>query len=189
MSFLIVASLPLGLHTYLLPLATLALDTCFLPFGFGNSYVRRLISGLKPADAPPTTWAVQLTFSPRSCSGPRALLDDADDFGFLCVRDSGLEYYGDSVRFTLPASQIATVRLAGGGLRGMFIPGTRIRLTLNGAVTGLQPPSPQSPAQSAEKPPELVFAERSTLLLPHSRRTTAALFQALSKTHAGAARG
>lgn len=164
-AMLAVASIPLGTVTLLLPLGVLAAVTLFLPFGFGNRHVARLLRGL-PQPAAPHPLAVQLTLTPRVCSGIRALLEDADDFGWLAVSDSHLLYEGDAVQFAVPLNRVRAIQRRNIGFRGLFVSGSRIRIELEPALEG------------GKKSFEV--AERSTLFLPRSRRVTAVLFERLS---------
>ena len=97
-------------------------------------------------------------------SGLRGLLEDADDIGCLSFTSSEFVFHGDSVKLSVPFDQIERVRRQNVGLRGLFVYGPRIEL----AVSGL--PNIKS----------LEFAERSSWLLPTSRRTTRKLFECLS---------
>jgi len=82
-SILIVSVLRLSVLTFLVPLVTISVATFFLPFGFGNSYVGRLVRPLRPQQGPlAAVFLVQLTCLPRTRSGLLALLEDADDIGF-----------------------------------------------------------------------------------------------------------
>ena len=156
-SVLVVSVLKFGLHTALIPLLAVAITALFLPFGLGNSYVARLVRAVKPATAGDLkTFIVQLTFSPRIRSGMRALLEDADDVGYLSFSASELVFQGDSVRLSLPRACIKAVRPQNIGLRGLFVYGRRIGVVVSGL------PNVES----------LEFAERSSWLLPASRRIT-----------------
>src|SRR5690348_14090975 len=88
-AILLVSVLRLGTLTFLLPLATICAATFFLPFGFGNFYVARLARPLLPrTEGPERVFLVQLTCRPRQRAGLLALLEDADDIGFLSLRES-----------------------------------------------------------------------------------------------------
>src|SRR5258708_374141 len=89
LSMMIVSVLQFGVLTFLLPLGTIAVATFFLPLGFGNPHVTKLVRPLMPApNARQDTYIVQLTRKPRNRSGLGAVLEDADDIGFLSLTDS-----------------------------------------------------------------------------------------------------
>jgi hypothetical protein len=155
-----------GVISYLIPLLAIVIATFFLPFGFGNPHVMRLVRSLSPnAEPGDDRFIVQLTLTPRLRSGLRALLEDADDIGWLIVTDSSLVFEGDSVRLTVPVEQIRQLRPQSIGWRGLFVWGPRVRLSVSGL------PDVEV----------LEFAERSSYLLPASRRTAQRLYRSLSK--------
>ncbi len=88
--------------------------------------------------------------------GLRALVEDADDLGYLSFTDSELIFQGDSVRLRIPWRQISAVRPQNIGWRGRYLYGSRIIIS----VTGI-------PNVDA-----VAFSERSSLLLPTSKRIT-----------------
>jgi hypothetical protein len=150
-----------GILSLLILLVIIAATAYCLPFGLGNPYVARLAQSLRPA--PNNTqelFLVQLTLSPRIRSGILAVVEDADDIGWLSFAGSELVFYGDSVRLSVPFDQIKTVRRQNIGLRGLFVI-SRIAVVVSGLP----------------KVESLEFAERSSWLLPTSRRTTSKLFQ------------
>jgi hypothetical protein len=150
-SMLAVSLVGLSFWTLIIPLVTLGLATFFLPFGFGNGYVRRLARPLRPTEAT-EAFLVQLTFSPRLRPGLWALFEDADDIGWLYFRGSTLVFSGDFVQLSLPRERLQNLRLETGGLRGLFL---YLRIALDPV--------------GAEGIKTMKFAERSTLLLPNSR--------------------
>jgi hypothetical protein len=155
-ALLAVSVLQLSLLTWLIPVATVAAATCFLPFGFGNPHVARLVRSLSPGpEASPDRFIVQVTLGPRLRSGARALIEDADDIGWLSFSESELVFQGDSLSLVLPFAQIRQARARTIGLRGLFLYPC---ITL--VVAGL--PNVDS----------LTFAERSSSLLPASRAVT-----------------
>ena len=168
-----VSFIPLGYLTALLPLLAFALTAYLLPFGFGNSYVTSLVERLGvPAGSGKQCFVVQLTLSPRIRKGLRALLEDADDIGYLTIADDQLIFQGDSVQLDLPFARIQRVQPRNAGLRVPFIHGWRIQLE----VTGL--PGVDS----------VEFAERSSLVLTRSWRIANQIKQSLAtalKTTAG----
>ncbi len=163
-SMLVVSVLNFGVLTFLLPVLTIAAGTYFLPFGFGNSYVARLVHSLDPAAVKEQNgFIVQLTFTPRLWSGIRALIEDADDVGWLSFTESALVFRGDCVRFSIPFEQIRDVRTRSSGWRGLFLYGPGSRFVVSGLpnVTAIQ------------------LADRSAWLLPTSRRNARLLQQRL----------
>src|ERR1035438_8737819 len=165
MSLLVISVIKYGILTVLIPLLVVAATAYFLPFGLGNTYVTRLVQSLIPAAGKSEDgFIVQLTLSPRLRSGLRAIVDDADDIGYLSFTGTGLLFQGDSVKLSVPFDQIEQVRPQNIGLRGLFVYGRRIKIVASGL--------PQ--VASFE------FAERSSWLLPDSRRITRKLAECLS---------
>jgi hypothetical protein len=165
LSVLLVSVTQFSLLTALIPLLVVVATAYFLPFGLGNTHVTRLVRSLNPAAAQDAAgFIVQLTLSPRLRSGLRALLEDADDIGYLTVRGDELLFHGDSVKLTIPLDHIELVRPQNIGLRGLFVYGRRIRLVVP-ALTQVE---------------SVEFAERSSCLLPTSRAITKRLLQRLS---------
>jgi hypothetical protein len=163
-AMLVVSVLKLGVLTFLLPLLTIAAGTYFLPFGFGNSYVAKLVRSLDPAAGKEQNgFIVQLTFTPRLWSGIRALIEDADDIGWLSFTESTLVFRGDCVRFSIPFEHIRDVRTRNSGWRGLFVYGPGSSFVVSGLpnVTSIR------------------LAERSARLLPASRRNARVLQQRL----------
>jgi hypothetical protein len=144
-----------------LPIAVVVATAWFLPLGLGNPYVRRLVFRAVPAARDRSDgFIVQISGTPRIRSGVLAAFEDADDIGYLRVTEAGVHFEGDSVQLILPAANIKEVRLRNIGLRGLFLYGPPIQLTVSGL--------PQ--LQSIE------IAERSSLMLPGSRRNTRELY-------------
>jgi hypothetical protein len=164
-AILVVSVLKISLATVLIPALALAASVIFLPFGFGNAYVSSLVRKMNPdAGQGPNSFIVQLTLAPRLRSGVRAVLEDADDVGVLIFNGGELEFRGDSIQLNLPLNQISRVRPQNIGWRGLYVYGRRIELIAPGL------PNVES----------LEFAERSSWLLPTSRRITKQLYQKLS---------
>lgn len=163
MAMLLVSLLHFGIWTFLIPLGTICVVTYFLPFGFGNRYVTRLVSSLDSGESDGTAFVVQLTFHPRARSGLRALVEDADDIGQLMVSEKGLVFMGDSMRLSIPRDQILNTRIQSIGFRGLFVY-PRIVLALSGL--------PQIR--------ELRFADRSAWVLPTARKRTRELYELLT---------
>ena len=160
-----VSVIKLGVLTVLIPLLALAATAFFLPFGLGNTHVARLVRSLNPAASPNGDgFIVQLTVTPRLRSGLRAVLEDADDIGFLTFGANELRFQGDSVELSVPWQDIQLVRPRNIGWRGLFVYGRRIKLEVSG--------SPE--VESFE------IAERSSWLLPASRTITRKLYERLS---------
>ena len=165
-ALLVVSVLKLGILTILIPALAIVLAAVFLPLGLGNPYVMRLARSLRPVtDQTGPVFVVQLSATPRIRSGFCAILEDADDIGYLSFNGSGLLFQGDSVTLSVPYSCIKELRPQNIGLRGLYVCGGRIALT----VAGLSNVS------------ALEFAERSSWLLPSSKRTTWQLYKHLSK--------
>ena len=164
-SVLVVSVTKFGLLTALIPLLVVAATAYFLPFGLGNTHITRLVQSLNPAAARGGEgFVVQLTLSPRLRSGLRALLEDADDIGYLTFSGNELLFQGDSIKLSVPLDCIELVRPRNIGLRGLFVYGRRIKVVVSGL--------PQ--VESVE------FAERSSWLLPTSRAITRRLYQRFS---------
>ncbi len=164
LSMLVVSVLPIGFWTLAIPAATIGAATYFLPFGSGNSYVAQLVRPIQPAaPAGPEAFIVQVTFRPRLRSGIRALVEDADDVGWLTVTESLVTFRGDSIQLSLPREQIQGVRAQSIGPRGLFL---YPRLVV--AVSGL--------GQARE----LRIADRSSWVLPEARRRTRELRRRLT---------
>ncbi|MGA2659080.1 MAG: hypothetical protein ABSH34_16380 [Verrucomicrobiota bacterium] len=154
-----------ALWKLLLPLAAIAGTAYFLPFGLGNACLTRLARALDPAAGKdPDGFIVQLTLSPRIRAGLWAELEDADDIGWLRLTETELVFEGDSVKLSLPYSQIGRVRARNIGWRGLFVYGRRIAVEISGG----------------SKVSALEFAERSSWVLPASRRTTQRLWERLA---------
>ncbi len=162
-SVLAVSLIRPGILTLVIPLLVIVATLYFLPFGLGNAYVAGLIRSLKPAtDKNQEAFVVQLTLSPRIRSGLLAVVEDADDIGWLSFTASELLFHGDSVRLSVPFEQIKKVQRQNIGLRGLFVI-SRIELVV-----------PELP-----KVKSLEFAERSSWVLPTSRKITKKLYQQL----------
>jgi hypothetical protein len=154
-SLLAVTVIKLGMLTVLIPLLTIAVTAYFLPFGLGNPVVRNLVRSQK-LDAGDDGFIVQMTLSPRIRSGLRAVIEDADDLGYLSFTPSELLFQGDSVRLRIPWTRISEVRPQNIGWRGRYLYGSRIIITVAGI------PNVEA----------VTFSERSSLLLPTSKRIT-----------------
>lgn len=152
-----------GILSLLIPLAVIAGTIFVLPFGLGNAYVARLARKFRPVTAQPReAFLVQLTLFPRIRSGILAVIEDADDIGWLSFNASEVVFQGDSVKFSIPLNQVTSVQRQNIGLRGLYVI-SRIKVL----VPGLP------------KIDSLEFAERSSLLLPTSKEITKKLYQQL----------
>lgn len=164
-AMLVVSMVPFGILTILIPVMVLAGAAYLLPFGLGNTHITRLVGSFSPAAGKGKDgFVVQLTLSPRLRSGLRATLEDADDIGWLSFAAGGLVFTGDSVKLSIPYDCLERVQPRNIGLRGGFVYGRRIRVV----VAGL----PEAAS--------LEFAERTSWLLPASRRITRELYQRLA---------
>src|SRR5215471_18223211 len=102
LSALVVSLYSFGSHTLILPIVAVLGATWFLPFGFGNPYVSRLIRSQRGSPGSQERFIVQLKLTPRMATGLRAVIDDADDFGSLTFNPKALLYEGDSVTLEIP---------------------------------------------------------------------------------------
>ncbi|HWQ91676.1 MAG TPA: hypothetical protein VN673_08390 [Clostridia bacterium] len=162
----VVSLLPFGKMTFLVPLLILLASMVFLPFGFGNAYATRLVHKLDPqAGKSPDTFIVQLTLTPRLRSGLSAQMEDADDLGCLKIETDRLVYHGDSVQLVLPFASVTEIKRRNLGLRGMFLYGSQTLLVVPG-LPGVR---------------ELQFGERSSLILPSSRKAARIMFERLKQ--------
>lgn len=171
-SILLVSLLKFSLLTILIPLLVVIATVCLLPFGLGNTYVTRLVSSLATAAGKgEDEFVVQLTLSPRIRSGVRAILDDADDVGYLSLTSAEVVFQGDSVKLSVPYDHIVEIQPHNVGLRGLFVYGRRIGVLVSG-----------SPRMEG-----LEFTERSSWLLFTSKRITRRLYEQLSAKVSAAA--
>lgn len=172
LSIVAISLLKFGIWSFLIPLLTLVVAGYFLPFGFGNSLAAKLVQSRKPAVAEgQESFLVQLTISPRIRKGLRALIEDADDIGWLRLPESGLVFEGDSVRLSVPWERIQDVRAENAGWRYVLLHGTTLEVKGLGDVVALN------------------FAERSSCVLPSSRRTARRLHELLRQKVAGCQAG
>src|SRR4051812_13096633 len=116
LSLLLVSLIRLQFISFVIPLIALTATVYFLPLGLGNPYVARLARLLR-VEARPDALLVQLTLFPRIRSGLRAVVEDADDIGFVRFTETELVFEGDSLRLVLPYEQIAEVHPHNVGLR------------------------------------------------------------------------
>lgn len=170
LALMAVSVLQFGVRTWLLPLLVLGGVTALLPFGFGNTYAAKLARSLSSASASAgERFLVQITLAPRLRSGLRALIEDADDIGWLSLEDSGLAFRGDSIDLFIPYSQIQRVRAGSIGMRGLFLY-----------------PSLCLDVKDFSSYSALKFAERGAWFLPATRRASRKLASQLrGRTEAG----
>jgi len=161
---LAVSLLPFGWMTIVLPLAAFGAATALLPFGFGNPLMTKLARDIPLPSGGSPKYLVQLTFAPRLRSGPRALLEDADDLGWLVFDEGSMEFYGDSIRLSVPFESIEQARPASIGLRGLFLyPAVKVRVS------------------GGDSEMRFSVAERSSWLLSGTRRITREILRPLAE--------
>src|ERR1051326_6236439 len=132
LAVLFVSFLRLGALTFIVPVLAVVLTVFFLPLGFGNPYVKRLVRSLQPSPRPEqTSFKAQITFNPRIRSGLRALLEDADDVGWLTLSDTELLFQGDSVILSVPFARVQAITSESIGYRGLFVYGRPTVITVN----------------------------------------------------------
>jgi len=150
-SFMIVSVQHFGLLTFLVPAAAIVLSIFLLPLGFGNPYVCRLVRSLEP---PGESQLVQVTRDPRQRGGLFAVLEDADDFGFLKLTETALVFDGDSIRLSVPYNRVRNLKQQNTGWRSLFAYGAQTSLLVS----------------DLPEAGRFVFAERSSWILPTSRK-------------------
>jgi hypothetical protein len=164
-AMVVVSLIKFSALTVLIPLAVVAGTAYFLPFGGGNTHVRRLVRSLGAARGKGGEgFVVQLTLWPRIRSGLQAVMEDADDIGWLTFEKEGVRFEGDSVKAFVPYERIQAVHTENSGLRGGFVYGRRIKVLV----------------PDLRKTECLEFMERSSWFLPESRRITRELCVELS---------
>ncbi|HVV00688.1 MAG TPA: hypothetical protein VHH88_04955 [Verrucomicrobiae bacterium] len=164
-SLMVVSLFRLGIPTLLVPLLTIAATAYILPFGIGNAYIRRLTRRVAGnGGCAPDGFIVQISLRPRLRTGLRALVEDADDVGMLVFGSEAIEFTGDSVQLRLPYSEMAETRAHNIGLRGRFLYGQPIEIK----------PRTLGAFEAVE------FTERSSLVLPESKRISTQMAERLS---------
>lgn len=150
----------LGQASLLILFLTLVGTICISP-ALGNLYVFWAVRGLKSgAGMDDRLSIVQISFWPRIRKGFRALLEDADDVGYLSIDDTKIDFVGDSVRLSLPLQRVSALQGENVGLRGLYVTSGRITLQVSG-LNGCE---------------EIEIAERSSRLIFSSRKRTRELF-------------
>src|SRR5206468_800847 len=132
---------------------------CLTPW-LGNLYVSWAVRRAKPAGLAGEPLVVQITLSPRIRKGFRALIEDADDVGYLILEESALAFFGDSVRLILPFQRISAVAGENVGLRGVYVASGRIVINIAGL----------------ERFESVEIAERSSRFIFSSRKITREIF-------------
>jgi len=155
---LIVSTKHLGLCTIGISLLTLVGTVFFLP-SLGNIYVCWILRHDIP-QSNDDKLIVQITLCPRIRTGFRALIEDADDVGYLSLDESELIFLGDSVNLIVPFQRIKAVQGENVGMRGLYVAAGRIRLDISD-LDGFE---------------GVEIAERNSRMLPTSRRITRELF-------------
>lgn len=154
------------LYALLLPFAALAVTCVFLPFGLGNACITRLVrKHVALPSAAAEMFIVQITATPRIREGLRAVVEDADDVGWLVISGGQLRFVGDAIDLTVSREAVVALRPENIGLRTLFVYGPRLALELRGL----------DEIKSVE------FAERSSLLLPESRKAARRIREAVSR--------
>jgi hypothetical protein len=160
-ALLVISLRNLGVWTLGIPLLTLIGVVYILP-SLGNAYVSWILRGLVSHDSKaPDGLIVQITLCPRVRKGFRALIEDADDLGYLVLGETELMFQGDSLELFLPFERIISVHGENVGLRGLYVSSGRIRLDISG-LDGFE---------------AVEIAERASRVLPSSRKITRQLFQ------------
>jgi hypothetical protein len=160
-SLVAISLVKVGFLTFLIPVVALAATAWIVPLGQGNHYIARRARGLSGAPAGESNCLVQLTLTPRLRKGIRALLEDADDFGILTFDEAGFTFTGDAIHIVVPRQNILQVHRQNVGLRGRFVYGSRITIEVKGL----------------DKISYLEFAERSSAIIPESKRITRRLLE------------
>ncbi len=110
---------------------------CF-PFMQANPYVRHLVEkrhGWRQSSS--NAYICQLSLSPRFYSGLRGFLEDADDIGWLEIKDDGIVFKGDSMNLSLPFEAINRIATLDRGYRMLGMGGRKVRISTR-ALDGIQ---------------------------------------------------
>jgi hypothetical protein len=166
-AFLLLLSLhDLGQWSLPVGLLILCATICLMP-SLGNLYVSWVVRPLKPEGqgairhmGSDNNLIVQVTLSPRIRQGFRALIEDADDVGYLILNQSALTFHGDSIHITVPFEQIKAVHGENVGLRGVYVASGRIAIETPG-LQGFE---------------GVEIAERSSRIIFSSRKITREIF-------------
>lgn len=126
----------------------------FLPFFSGNTRISGWFSS-----RPKGTWMIQLTLTPRRCTGMEALNDGADDVGVLSIEPGRLVYSGDAIAFSISRDKIQAIATRNLGWRGLWSLGNAITLTLAQPIAGVSKLA-LAPRRDATLPEHLRAARR-----------------------------
>jgi hypothetical protein len=133
-------------------MASFIIFYCF-PLLLNVNYYIKFIAGRILSPAPEGAHICQISMTPKLCSGLRAVLEDADDIGYLTISGDSVEFKGDCVDFSIPKAEISGVRSCNIGWRGYWIAGKRIKLTIS----------------EHDKFKEIEISERHSWTIPDSR--------------------
>lgn len=134
----------------------------FSPVFMGNLYVLHLVRRLKFFNE--NGFIVQVATAPRLRGGLWGFLEDADDIGLLRFGAETLEFYGDSMKVSIPFAKIRNMRKKNIGYRGGWVCGSRLVIEAGETVGNKF----------------FEFVERSSITVPESRRVSRELFECLS---------
>ncbi|HCE42233.1 MAG TPA: hypothetical protein DET40_01625 [Lentisphaeria bacterium] len=104
----------------------------FFPLLLNVNYYIKFIAGRIVSPPPEGAHVCQISTTPKLCSGLRAVLEDADDIGYVTISADSVEFRGDSVDFSISGAEISNVGSCNVGWRGYWVAGRRIKLTING---------------------------------------------------------
>ena len=100
----------------------------FFPVLIGNPYVARIVSKYPAAPrAREGAFLVQAIMNPRLVTGWDAVVEDADDFGWLESDAGEFRFIGDHLKLAVSYENVANVRFQNIGWRGLWLIGNRIR--------------------------------------------------------------
>jgi hypothetical protein len=125
----------------------------FFPLLLNVNYYIKFIAGRIVSQAPEGAHVCQISMTPKICCGLRAVLEDADDIGYLSISDNSVVFKGDTIDFSIPKAEISDIRSCSIGWRGYWIAGRRIKLAVSGH----------------EKFKEIEISERHSCTIPGSR--------------------
>ena len=113
----------------------LAVMLMLFPVMLANPFVILLLRLSRQRPPDPGEFVCQVMITPRLQRGLRAVLEDAEDVGYLRVGPDELVFTGDHVQLALPRARIAAVRDTNAGWRGLWLCGRRISV-VTGAFPG-----------------------------------------------------
>ena len=143
----------------------ICLYSVFRPLMRGGPYVARLARRhiLLPCPAR-RSFLVGIRLIPRLRHGLRAVLENSDDIGFLCVTDDAILLVGDQVRARIPFESVHAVKLKPVGWR------RAIRFAGGAVLTSAHLPAPFQAIEVVDRAGNHMFAARANTL---------AMFQAI----------